>query len=235
MKKKLNEDFEYFEAIEGNKHIIFFTAYNDKDFNITTEEGKENINKIKELFDLDSIHYLKQIHSAIIHDSKKNLVMSEGDAIITDCKNLGVGVFTADCVPVIILDSEKDIATAVHSGWKGTFEEITAKTIDKMINEYKASINNIKVFIGPHIKQCCYEVGQDLIQKFNNKFNDSFEIGNNISLEKVIIKQCIDRGVEISNIETLDYCTYCSDTIKFHSYRKNKDKSGRMFSMVFCK
>ena len=88
--------------------------------------------------------------------------MKEGDAIITNVKNVIIGVFTADCVPVILVDEENKVIAAIHSGWRGTFESITLKTIKKMKEEFNTNEINIKAYIGPHIRKCCYEVSEEL-------------------------------------------------------------------------
>jgi polyphenol oxidase len=59
--------------------------------------------------------------------------------------------------------------------------------------------------------------------------------GRNLSLQKCIIKQLINKGVILHNITKLDICTYCNQTYSLYSYRKNKEYSGRMFSFIFMK
>ena len=71
-------------------------------------------------------------------------------------------MFTADCVPVILVDKENEAIAAIHSGWKGTFSSIVTETILRMKEEYNSKAENIVAYIGPHIRQCCYEVSEDL-------------------------------------------------------------------------
>ncbi len=118
---------------------------------------------------LIDVEYLQQIHSDKTYMYNKyyeNIKDEEGDAIITIEKNVAVGVFTADCVPIIIVNEEKKVVAAVHSGWKGTFNSIVVNTINKMKEEYNINVANTKVYIGPHIRQCCYEVSEELKEKF---------------------------------------------------------------------
>jgi YfiH family protein len=184
---------------------------------------------------LKEIGYLKQIHSSKIY--VYDGVVEEGDSLITNKANTGIGVFTADCVPVILVDTENKVISSVHSGWKGTYNELVAATIDKMIVDYGSKVDNIKVFIGPHIKECCYEVSEELIKSFYNKEtykNTIIAKGRNLNLEKCVIKQCISRKIPNENIHSVGLCTYCSKDYEFYSYRKDKE-CGRLFSMAFIK
>jgi polyphenol oxidase len=228
------KDIKYLSFEEGNAKVVFFTAKGNTSFNINTDEGINNIRRIKELFSLDDMAYVKQIHSDKIHIYDGNTVFA--DAIITDKDNIALGVLTADCVPVIIVDSENNATAAVHSGWKGTYLEITRETIKKMKEVYGSRAESLKIFIGPHIKQCCYEVGQEVQEKFMEKGYPYTVIikENRLSLENCIINQCLEAGVLINNITTLDCCTCCSEKLSFFSYRKNKD-TGRMLSIVYLK
>lgn len=225
--------------INNNKFKIIFTnAERGRSFNRNTEEGVKEINSLKEEFNADDIIYLKQIHSdkVLRYDRNcPNIKNQEGDAIITNEKNVVIGVFTADCVPIILVDEEAQVIAAIHSGWRGTFESITLKTIAKMVNEFNIDAGNIKAYIGPHIRKCCYEVSEDLKMEFLNKKNimkEELINGNNLNLEACIIDDLKRAGVKDDNISSINLCTYCSDEIKLHSYRKSQGSYGRMFSFV---
>jgi YfiH family protein len=231
--KSLN-GFEFFHEEDGRFNVLFFTAGKNANFSINSKEGLDNLSAIKKIFNLDSIGYCIQTHSdtVLCYDGS----IHEGDAVITNSSNIGLGVFTADCVPVIIIDKKKNAIAAVHSGWKGTYNEITSKTIKNMELYYKSKPEDIEVFIGPHIGECCYEVSSDIIDSFQKKgyVIENTSKGNKLSLESCIIYQCVQAGVQIDNIKTNNKCTMCSQEHKFYSYRKNKD-NGRLLSLVFIK
>lgn len=237
---KLLNKKEDFTLIGGEKFIIGFTnAERGRSFNRSTEEGINEINSLKKEFNAEEVIYLKQVHSDIVLKYVKNASSvkdEEGDAIITKEKNTIIGVFTADCVPIILIDEENEVIAAIHSGWKGTFESITLKTIEKMKNEFKIDTTNIKAYIGPHIRGCCYEVSEELKDKFINEKNsireDELFNGKNLNLEACIIDDLKRAGVKESNINSINLCTYCSDEIKLHSYRKSQGSYGRMFSFI---
>ncbi len=228
-----------FMIIKFNKaKIVFTNAEYERSFNRNTEEGVEELNSLKEEFNVDDIIYLKQIHSdkVLKYDRKNNIKDEDGDAIITNEKGVIIGVFTADCVPIILLDENTGVSAAIHSGWRGTYDSITYKTIMKMKQEYGVNEKNIKAFIGPHIKKCCYEVSKDLRDKFEKrKININKEKlfqGNNLNLEACIIDDLEKAGVINDNISLLNLCTYCSEDVKLHSYRKSEGSYGRMFAFI---
>ncbi|ABK61091.1 MULTISPECIES: peptidoglycan editing factor PgeF [Clostridium] len=230
------DDFNFLSFDDDKVGIYFSTADENLDFNKNTEEGLLNLQNLKEWFNVKEVGYLNQTHSDKIFDYDG--INHDGDAIITNKKQVLIGVFTADCVPVIIYDRKKIVVAAVHSGWKGTINCIVAKTIDRLIKDYNSEIKDIKVYIGPHNMKCCYEVSEELIETFKNKdiYKDTYiNDGRNLSLKQCIIKQLNDKGICDDQINKLNMCTYCSKEYSFHSYRKSKEKSGRIFSFIFIK
>lgn len=238
------ENFERkkdFLILDNDKsRIIFSTAENDRSFNRNTKEGLEALNSIKDDFNVDKILYLKQVHSdkVLNYDNEVNFIENEGDGIITNKKNVAIGVFTADCVPVIIVNEVDGVIGAVHSGWKGTFKSITKKALQKMVDLYSVNHKNTKIYIGAHIRKCCYEVSEDLKEKFIKEKNINEDIlfdGRNLNLKECVRKDAIDSGISEDNIYDFDACTYCEEKIKLHSYRKSDGSYGRLFSFVLLK
>ncbi|KEI01487.1 peptidoglycan editing factor PgeF [Clostridium botulinum] len=228
--------YQFLEYKSDSVGIYFSTSKRNLDFNKNNIIGLENLKKIKEWFNIKDVGYLNQVHSdnIYIYDGLKY----DGDAIITNEKGIAIGVFTADCVPVLIYDKKNLVVAAIHSGWKGTLNCIVSKTIDKMVSKYNTDIKDLKVYIGPHNMMCCYEVSEELINTFKSsdiykeaKIND----GRNLSLQSCIEKQLNDKNITKNQIHSLNICTYCSREDKFHSYRRDKEESGRMFSFIFIK
>lgn len=234
---KVNKDF-LMVNIE-NINIGFSTAKEDRSFNRHIDSGVKNLNSIVEEFKLRDIQYLNQIHSDKVYIyNNDDLKENEGDALITNRKNVAIGVFTADCVPIIIVDYKNKVISAIHSGWRGTFNSIVSKTLDKMKNEFNIDINSTKVLIGPHIKKCCYEVSEELKNDFLNKTqieeNKLFK-ERNLSLEECILKDIREFGILEENIYSIDLCTHCEEKIRLYSYRKSIGTYGRLFSFAFIK
>lgn len=232
--EKINVGAYTFLKLEfKNANFIFSTGENHLNFNKNIYEGKKNLNNIKRWFSLEEVGYLNQIHSNIVRNFKDE--NKEGDAIITNKFNRAVGVFTADCVPILLYDKENEVVAAVHSGWRGTYEKIVIHTINKMKENYNTKTENIIASIGPHIKECCYEVSYELINKFKedkiyNDYNISYN--RNLNLEACILVQLSNIGVKNENIVRANLCTMCSSDPKFYSYRK-EGNIGRQFSFVY--
>lgn len=231
------DDFLKFE--QENFTVVFTNAENERSFNRNTETGINELNSLKNKFWVKDIAYLKQIHSDKILNYKlddNDFNSNEGDAIITNEKEVIIGVFTADCVPIILIDEINGVSAAIHSGWRGTFESITFKTIEKMKSEYSCDPANIKVFIGPHIRKCCYEISEELKDKFLEKKktidSDVLFYERNLNLEACILEDLANCGVKDENINSLNLCTHCSEEIKLHSYRKSDGSYGRMFAFA---
>lgn len=236
------KEFKDFWVLEGEKiNIVFSNAKMDRSFNRNTKEGVNNLLSLKEDFDVCEVQYIKQIHSndVLVYDkSQKDFIENEGDAIVTNEKSVIVGVFTADCVPVILIDERTSTISAIHSGWKGTFNDISKKAVEKMIKDFNCDANNIKAYIGPHIRQCCYEVSEELKEKFINKFNipsKKLFNGRNLSMELCIEEDLKSIGIKEDNIYSLNLCTHCEKENKLFSYRKSNGTYGRLFSFSYIK
>ena len=205
--------FKDFWVLEGEKiNLVFSNAEMNRSFNRHTEEGINNLLSLKEDFNVNEVQYIRQIHSDKVFVYKGNdeeFIENEGDGIITNEKSVIVGAFTADCVPVLLVDEVKCVVGAVHSGWKGTFNDISKKAVEKMIKEYGSHVEDIRAYIGPHIRQCCYEVSEELKEKFIEKFNmipeENLFNGRNLSMELCIESDLKTIGLKDENIYLPEY------------------------------
>lgn len=235
--------FKDFWVLEGEKiNLVFSNAEMNRSFNRHTEEGINNLLSLKEDFNVNEVQYIRQIHSDKVFVYKGNdeeFIENEGDGIITNEKSVIVGAFTADCVPVLLVDEVKCVVGAVHSGWKGTFNDISKKAVEKMIKEYGSNVEDIRAYIGPHIRQCCYEVSEELKEKFIEKFNmipeENLFNGRNLSMELCIESYLKTIGLKDENIYSLKLCTHCEKESKLFSYRASNGTYGRLFSFIYIK
>ncbi|MCJ7688178.1 MAG: peptidoglycan editing factor PgeF [Clostridiaceae bacterium] len=231
-------NYEFIKFQYGNAVVLFSTAKDGLNFNKNTEDGLLNLKKIVEHYHLQAVGYLNQIHSDIILDFDVDTDTKEGDALITDKTKTAIGIFTADCVPVILVDTRKGVIAAIHSGWKGTKALIVAKTIERLQETYGSISKDIRVFIGPHIGECCYEVSSELIEEFTSEdIYSNIKISNNnkLDLQKCILAQLAQKGIKKTNIITTNICTACNKQHELYSYRFSENKLGRMFSFVYLK
>src|SRR5262249_39650088 len=90
----------------------------------------------------------------------------EGDALVTDLIGQSIGVRTADCVPILLLDARSRAVAAVHAGWRGTAAEIVSCTLAKLGENFGTHARDVYAAIGPAIRACCYEVSTDVAERF---------------------------------------------------------------------
>lgn len=221
-----------------NINLVVTTANTEFGIHPKLENYGENIKFIKEKFNLLKIFTASQTHSDIVHICGYDFLNGiEGDALITKEKKCAVGVFTADCVPIFLFDVNRQVVGIVHSGWKGVYKEIVINTIDKFVEKFNSDLKNIFIYIAPHNMKCCYNIGEDLKKLFleHDRFKNNSLIfnGDNLNMLECIKASVIYRGIPIQNIISSNYCTYCSEDVKFYSYRKDKLSLNRLFSFIF--
>ncbi len=114
---------------------------------------------------------LRQIHSDLIHRvtevPKEPLV---GDGLITCMPGILLAIQTADCLPVILVDTKQKAVGAFHAGWRGTVKRIVEKGVGEMRRWFGTLPKDIKAAIGPGIHACCYDVGPEVRQRFESQF-----------------------------------------------------------------
>jgi polyphenol oxidase len=122
---------------------------------------------------------LRQIHSDIAHcvDSRSALrkLPAQGDALMTRQPGILLAVQTADCIPILLVDTKTRAVAAVHSGWRGTLARIAAKTLGRMQMEFGTEPRDVVAALGPGIGRCCYEVGPEVAAGFQTKFPNASE------------------------------------------------------------
>jgi YfiH family protein len=193
-------------------------------------------NKLRQSNDLSHLIILKQTHSTIgwfIHDinqlSKPILVEEqEGDYLITNQNHVGIGVSTADCLPIVYYIPSKKIVAIAHAGWRGSVAKIAAITLQELCRYAHANVTDVFIFLGPSAKQCCYEVTSEFLDNltefpYKNKLIRK-EAGkiyfDNPLLNKLIL---MEHGVRPKQInDQYNACTVCNH--QYHSYRRAKDK-----------
>jgi YfiH family protein len=116
---------------------------------------------------------VRQIHSAVIWqgrsgDSRES--SRAGDGLVTNQPGLLLGIKTADCIPVILVDVRRRAVAAFHAGWRGTAARIVEKGVGEMQRRFGTDAQDIRAAIGPGIHSCCYEVGGELRDAFRSQF-----------------------------------------------------------------
>jgi hypothetical protein len=133
--------------------------------------------------------FLRQTHSSTVYqvarDASGNLEYQlaglsvppplsgpqpEGDALLTDQPGLLLSVRTADCLPVLLVDPRQRAVAVVHAGWRGALARIVEKAVGEMRRLFGSQPEDLLAALGPSIRVCCYEVGQEVVDAFRGCF-----------------------------------------------------------------
>ncbi len=120
---------------------------------------------------------LKQVHSDITHEltSAPDAPLS-GDGMLTATRGLTLAIQTADCLPVLVVDTKHQAVAAFHAGWRGTLARIVEKGIGRLRQRFHSQPADLLAVIGPGIHRCCYEVGAELRTQFEAQFDYAPEL-----------------------------------------------------------
>ena len=184
----------------------------------------------------NNIYLPIQEHTNKIQILDSGLEPVVADAVITNKKKILIGVLVADCVPILLYDSEKEVIGAVHAGWRGTAMRILPDTIRMMQESFGSSPSNILAAIGPSIRKCCYEVGEEVTGKLLSATGDGdyYLNSNGSSFVDIALAnkmQVKDAGVLPENIWLSGECTFCNPN-KYNSYRYSKENAGRQGGFI---
>jgi YfiH family protein len=184
----------------------------------------------------DKIYLPIQKHTNKIHILESDHEPVVADAVITDLKYVLIGVLVADCVPILIYDNTRGIIGAVHAGWRGTAKQILKETLTTMKEEFGCITEDISVAIGPSIRQCSYEVDEDVnnaVQKATGKGDYYSRQGNKyfIDLSSANRIQAFHMGIPQQNIWQSEDCTFCNPH-KYYSYRYSGESTGRQGGFI---
>lgn len=178
---------------------------------------------------------LRQIHSdRVVNADGVKSREKEGDALVTDCVGKSIGIRTADCVPILLLDCRTRAIGAIHAGWRGTLAEIAMRAIEKMREDFETDPADVYVAMGPCVRQCCYAVDREVADKFSQIFPEWPSATTNkrtLDLPEANRRQMQDAGVSPQRIFDCGLCTTCQSA-DFYSFRREPENPGRMVSAI---
>ncbi len=184
---------------------------------------------------LDTVISLHQVHSDKVFslDNTQKLAhfmtgaQKEGDGLITNLLRIGLRIKIADCVPVLIYDPTRQVLAVVHSGWKGTYNDIAGQALAYAKRVFQVAPRNVKIFLGPHICKQHYRVDAARKKYFPelDEEKDDEELYL-LDLKAAIRYKLINRGCNDENIYDSGLCTYEYDFLE--SYRRDGANALRM-------
>ncbi len=211
----------------------------------------ENYNRICTAIGVDSRNtvWTRQVHTDNIlrvseADRGKGLFkerQQDGyDAVITDCKDVVLTGFSADCVLIFYYDRVNNAIGIAHSGWRGTVIETGAKTVRAMEKEFGTRAEDLICCIAPAIAKCCFQVDKPVADEFAEKLPWSSEFIEKdsenegkfyIDLHSVNEEILVKAGVKRDNIENSRFCTKCHPEL-FYSHRLMGNERGSLAGMI---
>lgn len=216
------------------------SPYDSLNLGSSTEDDPEHVAENKKRFcqslgfETELVVRSHQVHSDQILLATKAGHYDGYDALVTTERNLVLAVSTADCVPIILYDPVKGVCAAVHAGWKGTVLQITKQTANYMKHQFGSNGIDVKAYIGACIGHCHFEVGAEVLANFDPSFitHTDRETGKGyVDLKAVNKAQLLEAGLSEENIEVSPYCTF-EEVDMFYSHRRDKGKTGRMWSII---
>lgn len=176
------------------------------------------------------IAFAEQVHKTDVEYVTKGGTYTETDGFVTDKPGMALAIQVADCAAVLFGDEKNRVIGAAHAGWRGAVGGIIPKTIHKM-EQLGTEIKEINAFISPCISLKNFEVGEEVASQFPNQFVDWDNYKKpHVDLKNFIRHQMMQMGMLSSNIELNNSCTINED--QFYSYRRQKEKSGRMMGII---
>ncbi|MER3525076.1 MAG: peptidoglycan editing factor PgeF [Ignavibacteria bacterium] len=173
----------------------------------------------------------RQVHSATVCRADSPGAYEACDALITCGRKVFLAVSVADCVPIFLFDEKQHAVAAIHAGWRGTAGRIVERTVECMVTEFSSDPSDLLAFIGPAAGVCCYNVGEDVADMFAPSFVRRAEDKMFVDLKAANAAQLRRNGVNDTKIEIHPACTIC-DAEHFHSYRRDRERSGRMIGVI---
>ena len=212
-------------------------------------EGRGRRMRLREVFSLpaEAVGTLKQVHSASVlsFDPGDGDVSRgwkrEGDALWTDTPGTGVGVHTADCVPILLAHREIPFAAAIHAGWRGLAAGIVEKTVHALAARFgDVAVGGIVAAAGPCARGCCYEVGGETAEALHGLPGGPGYLRRGkapgkwtADLQGIALAALSNAGIRSVQAEAAGGCTICSPL--FHSFRREKSLTARQLGFIYIR
>jgi len=237
---------------------ISYRTLSTKREELPKEEFERNLQNYKNICKELNVDYINLIRPNQFHTDEVKIVedkinknfpdfnlkeYNDVDGLVTNKRDKLLVTSNADCILLIFYDPIKKVIANVHSGWKGTIQQISVKAVEKMKNEFNCNLQDIICCICPSIRKCHFEVDEDIKDLFKEKFKNLTQIDeiieqkgekwhiDTVLINKMILKQA---GLKEENIIDSGICSVCNSNL-IHSYRVEKEGYGLEVAIVGLK
>ena len=188
-----------------------------------------------------------QVHGAAVRviehgEDPTRVRAEEADALATCQGGVAVGIRVADCVPVLLIDAATGAVAAAHAGWRGVTQAVVLQALQSMLRlgGDGARVKDVRAAIFPHIRVCCFEVGEEVAEPLAGCASlvkappgaiDRTRPKPHVNLAAIVRAQLSGAGVPIDQIDDVPGCTRCEPE-RFFSFRRDGQRSGRHVAAI---
>jgi len=218
-------------------------GYGVGDNETAVTENRRNI--LNTVGRFSSLITCRQVHGNRCHvvgrrdlDNPEATALIEADALLTAEPGILLGILTADCLPLIMIDKNARALAVVHAGWRGLEQGVAVAALAEFERSFAVPMADISVYAGPAIGACCFTVGGEVIERFQRlpelqgvsgwyREDDS---GIRLDLLAVQKSQLLAAGLAPKNFYAVDICTSCHEFC--FSYRRDRAITGRQLAFA---
>lgn len=237
---RIFSSFENVIAAESTRHGgVSEFPYHSLNLGGSTADDPEKVLENNHLFfaalgiSFENVAKSHQVHEAEILVVEQAGRYEGYDALITNKAEIQLAVTVADCTPILIYDPVAGAVAAIHAGWRGTVQQIVAKTVVQMQEAFGSVPANCLAYIGTCIDECSFEVGEEVAENFDSSHKkwDAQKQKFFIDLKQANKDQLLEVGLAAENIEVSSFSTVLNNEDYF-SYRFEKGLTGRMLATI---
>jgi YfiH family protein len=212
---------------------LFYTTI-DFDGRLSADATSQVMRILHQRFGMDAkLATCTQVHGRNVVRAQTERECDSCDGLWSSDRGTALDIKVADCLPVTIADMPRGVIANVHSGWRGAVQKIAAEAIDAIGGVTAAA----QAWLGPSIRVCCFEVGEEVVDQFRDSYTDAelfVDRGGakpHIDLPRLTAALLIQHGMAAENIHDSGLCTRCDGSI-FHSYRRDAGRGGRNLAVA---
>jgi purine-nucleoside/S-methyl-5'-thioadenosine phosphorylase / adenosine deaminase len=202
-------------------------------------QGERDRDEVARVLGFSRVAFMRQVHGNDVAALEElEAAPPRCDAILTDRPGIGLTVVTADCVPLLLWGSKRNAVAAIHAGWRGTLARVVSKAVGSLESRYGVSPEEIHAAVGPAIRVCCFEVGDEVVAAFEESGRDLDRVSRpgprarrHLDLVEDNRAQLVDAGVSASRIYDSGRCSHC-EVERFYSYRREGSGVGRTMGVI---
>lgn len=190
-----------------------------------------------------ALYETSQVHGAAVHvvakgSQARHVRALEADALVAPAGGVAVGVRTADCVPVLLVDTHSGAVAAVHAGWRGTVRGVVEAGVRALLAHGAGDARALRAAVLPHIRRCCFEVGEEVALELldatpgrDASVIDRTHDKPHVDLTAIVSAKLCALGVATEAIDVVAGCTRCEPE-RFFSFRRDGKQSGRHLAAI---